>query len=124
MSRSALSSCSLVNSKEGREPLPLPCPFFWPVSLASVFFGAAMAIPDERTNSPLYPNSNRHERIACRGENFAMPQCNAARHFRNCFHRFLKLPDDPDQVSSDWTSNRERHFTSRISPDNHFRTVK
>ena len=30
----------------------------------TLFFGAAMAIPDERVNSPLYPNSNRRERIA------------------------------------------------------------
>jgi hypothetical protein len=32
--------------------------------LVAVFFGAAMADPDERANSPLYPNSNRRERIA------------------------------------------------------------
>jgi hypothetical protein len=46
--------------------------------------GAAMAIPDEReTIKPLYPNSNRRERIACIHENIAMPHCSAARHFRN-----------------------------------------
>jgi hypothetical protein len=35
------------------------------------------------TINPLYPNSNRRGRIACAGENIAMPQCNETRHFRN-----------------------------------------
>jgi hypothetical protein len=48
MSRSAASSCSLVNSSGDWEPFPFPPPFSCAVSLATLFFGTAMAIPDQR----------------------------------------------------------------------------
>jgi len=38
--------------------------FFLARFFSDAFLGAAMAIPDERVGSPLYPNSYRHERIA------------------------------------------------------------
>src|SRR6266404_8865964 len=48
MSRRAVSSCSLVNSSGDWEPFPFPPPFSCAVSLATLFLGAAMAIPDQR----------------------------------------------------------------------------
>src|SRR5438046_10070010 len=87
MSRSAASSCALVNS--GGDPFA-----FCPDSFSALFLGAAMAIPGERDGlAPLYPNSNRRERIACAGDNLAMPHCSAARLFRNRFDYFLKFAD-------------------------------
>jgi hypothetical protein len=38
-------------------PLPVACP-----AGATLFFGAAMKIPDARVNGPLYSNSQQHER--------------------------------------------------------------
>src|SRR5260370_20834597 len=99
MSRSALSSCSLVNSKGGWEPFPFLTPFSCPVSLTMLFFGAAMAIPDERKVVPLYPNSNRHERVARCCENLAIPQCNAGRHSRNCFRKVLKFDNHLGRIA-------------------------
>src|SRR6266700_1645211 len=52
MSRSAASSCALVNS--GGEPFAFPCPFSCPDSFATLFLdAAAMAIPDERDDPAL-----------------------------------------------------------------------
>ena len=60
-------------------------PFILARFFSDAFLGCGHGNSGSENGSSLYPNSNRHERIAFYRENFAMPQCNAARHFRNRF---------------------------------------
>jgi hypothetical protein len=58
-----------------------------------------MAIPDARVGSPLYPNSNRHERIAWWSEDLAMPQCNERATFSKTISQVFEITgSNPEKV--------------------------
>jgi hypothetical protein len=62
--------------------LPVACA----VSCATLFLGAAMKIPDQRADwTSLYPNSNRHERIASSRPVVSVISHCSERNFRNRF---------------------------------------
>src|SRR5215472_15111768 len=86
MSRSAASSCSLVNS--GGEPLPLSCS----ASFATLFLATAMANPADRGMlcALSIPTQSVVEGLLDGPTSLALPHCSAARNFRDRFRRFLK----------------------------------